>query len=338
MDPREKDRDEVYEVLGAGQPDDPAADRTAGLPALDLGERTNARDDLPGPPGRDPMPAWQRWAAIALSVVVGGCAGAYVWHARTESAEHAAGARAVELVAGQVSGSLQHDRFGLPQPPRRVFVELHNAGERDVRVRDVRLAGYQLSGDRDPSSTETVPAGEWLRFALMGEPACVGSVPDHVDVDVRTDGGDSSVVVPLPPDDALRLRLRDVYRLACPDIAPRTIVSEAINARRGPVDPERLQMGVQLLVPGPETEITALDASAAGFRGEGTDLPVTAGGGRRSVTVTIDWHLDSCADATGLSEVTLDVQLGGGGDTVPVALSSRAVAVLARFAAEECRE
>lgn len=350
MDPRDED----YEVLDSGASEDPANARVDGLPALDLGERTSGSDDAQGArAGRAPMPPWQRWAAIAVAVVVGVFAGAYVWHARSESAELAAAAEGVDLIAGPVvagpavagpiDGASPLDRFRLIQQPLRLVVELHNAGDRAIDVRNVRLPGWQLPNGADRRSISTVGPGEWRTFGLVGETRCVGSVPQHVDVDIRTEAGDASIIVPLPPADlsrqwSSRMTLADVYGSACPDVTPRLIFADAINARRSAVDPKTLQMGVQLLVPGPEAEISDVNASAAGLRGAGRALPVPAGGSHRSVTVSVDWRIDNCADTAEIAEATLDIEIGGRGETatVPVALPNRAVAVLARFTAEEC--
>lgn len=339
MEPRDDD------VLDPDEPERSPPLRADGTsPVLDLGDRT--RDDPgEGPAGRvrrRPMPGWQRWAAVGVALLVGVLAGAYVSYARTESASLAADVRGIELIAGRVTGSFSVDQFGLRQPPRRLTVELHNAGSREVEVSDVRLREWRFRQDSDAARTRTVAPGTWMRFVLVGDISCIGSAPRELEVDVRTDAGDSSVVVPLPPagpeEDAsdFRRSLDTIYSTACGDPGSLGITSGTVNTRRSAVDPRVMEMGVQLLVPGGDTEITAVSAATAGFRGTGQQLPVAAGEGRPSVTVAIAWRIDSCPDTTELDEVTLDVELSDQPDAVPVVLRNDAVAALARFAVEEC--
>lgn len=339
-------RDNDDEVLEPGE--DSRTRRADGaLPTLDLGDRTAHPDDEVGDPApRTPMPTWQRWAALAVAFVVGVAAGAYVWYARDESARLAAEADRVVLVASQVTGAFSYDQFGLIRAPNRLSVELHNPGPRDVRVSDVRLREWRFQQDSGPRRARTVPQGGWTRFALVGDLSCIGSVPRQLEVDVRTDEAGSTIVVPLPPagreldDSSLLQTLDSIYSSVCGDTGSGRIMARTINTRRDAVDPQVLQMGVQLLVPGPEAEITAIDGSAAGYRGVGTDpdLPVPSGGDRRSVTVTVDWRIDSCSDTAELNEAVLDLEISESRDAaaVTVMLPPEAVAALARFGAEEC--
>ncbi|MFW6091111.1 MAG: hypothetical protein ACODAF_04500 [Actinomycetota bacterium] len=339
-------RDDDYEVLDPGEyPRDRQADGV--LPILDLGDRTDGPADGVGDhAGRVPMPTWQRWAALAVALVVGAVAGAYVWYARDESARVAAEADRVVLVASQVTGAFSYDQFGLIRAPNRLAVELHNPGPRDVRVSDVRLREWRFQQDSGPRRVRTVPQGGWTRFALVGDLACVGSVPRQLEVDVRTDAGRASIVVPLPPvgrdhdDRSLLQTLDSIYSSVCGDTGSGRIMARTINTRRAAVDPQVLQMGVQLLVPGPEAEITAIHGSAAGYRGVGTDpdLPIPSGGDRRSITVAVDWRVVNCSLTAELGGASLDVEISEAGESaaVNVMLPPEAVAALARFGAEEC--
>lgn len=91
--------------------------------------------------------------------------------------------------------------------------------------------------------------------------------------------------------------------------------------------------------PRADVDIIAATASDAGFRAAIAGLPVSiAAGPESSVPLELEWYIDDCARTHELGEFAVDFETrtSDGTPSVAAPLPPHAIALLGRFAAEEC--
>jgi hypothetical protein len=125
----------------------------------------------------------------------------------------------------------------------------------------------------------------------------------------------------------------------CGEFDALTFVTVGPTVHISSAGPGVLRMVIAVVVstpsPGP-VEITAVGGSGAGFRGVSTGLPISVPDGAET-TVSLEWHIDSCAATRELGELAVDVEFNQNpGASVAAPLPAQAIAALARFAAAEC--
>ncbi|HEX5994763.1 MAG TPA: hypothetical protein VFY84_06440 [Jiangellales bacterium] len=298
------------------------------LPRLDLGEITS---DEP-PTGTAPRrPSWQLWLVAILAFCLGAAGGGYAWNMRTQTAEEAEQAAAANIIIGNVIGRVdpasQIHHFG---------ILMLNNGPRAIEVLDAHPPGWASHNSRPT----TIPSSEWAAVRTSVQPLCEVPAPTQLTVQVRTDAGDKTVSVALPPGGSL---LSEAYDQAC---GPNQGLRYTIFAGRVGVldstEPDTLLMRIELRpsVPATDLTITAVDASASGLLATATNLPVTFRSDRRSPSVLeLSWRVTSCEATAMLSDIAPQVTV-----TLPdestyrthVILPGQAVAILARFAVAQC--
>lgn len=320
--------DTDYEVLDLGnrRRTDPGR-RPRDLPPLHIGA-----EEPPGEPPDSPMPPWRRLAGVAAVFVVGAAAGAYVWNAREEAAELAAAAEEAHLVAGPIEGGEWSGG-----DIQRFTVALLNAGQRDVEVLSVRPAGWTTPDD-DESPPQMAPAGKWTRIRMATVPDCEAPTPDALEVRVRTEARESAVTVSLAPGGVLA----DVHRALCvDDFSAYGAGVEDIRVLPGD-DRDTLLMELELRSYDPNLDFDVVDvnASAAGFRAEATNLPIPFRSEVRTPSpLVLAWQVQNCGLTAALDDIglMLEITAAEGSEHVdnPV-LPGEGVAALARFGLGQC--
>lgn len=314
--------DEDYEVLDLGPPSRVAEpEPEVALPPLELGD-----DDRPAPGS---TARWQWWSAVVAVLVVGAITGAYIAHARTDAAALAAEEDEIVLVAGTVDGSFEPSR-----DVHRLTVSLLNAGSRDVQVLSVHPRGWEVPDDGPREAATTVPAGEWASVAMRVQPSCAGPPPTELDVDVRSEAGTTAVRIPLPPARGL-LEALSVSRCAEHAEEVQLVLDRVVDFAEQ--EPGVRRMALRMWAWWESAEVVGAATSAPGFRAAGVGLPAAAAPNGR-VNLELEWRVDDCADTSSLehARVDLEVVTAAGTTTIAAPLPHRALAMLARFAEQEC--
>ncbi len=320
-----------YEVLDlADSPTDEVRSPAHALPPLDLGEVSDDGEWGDVLPRRLP---WRGWLLAVLAFCLGAAGGAYAWSLRVQAADEAEQAEAANIVAGSVIG-----RVDPASEIQHLGVMMLNNGPRDIEVLNAHPLGWATHSSR----TTTIPSSEWAAVRMSVEPFCDSPAPAELAVQVRTDAGDKTVTIALPPGGSM---LSDAHEQVCgPDPGVRYAISAGRVSELEPSEPGTLQMRIQLrpAVPATALEITAVNASAGGFLAEATNLPITFRADRRSPSpLELSWRITSCDATTLLGDVApqLTVTLPDGRSyRTHVVLPGRAVAMLARYALTECAE
>ena len=214
-------------------------------------------------------------------------------------------------------------------------MSVFNLGQRDVTVLQAHPAGWTPTADAELAP---VAAGEWAKLSLAIAPDCEERARPELDLVVRTDGGDHDVTVPLEPD-----YLVWPHWEACSNLERTGVALDAIGAVA--VEQNRLRMKVALghVAPAGSSEITVttLGAERAGFRAEGTGLPVVVRPGGAAVTVDLLWTVERCDLADRLADVPVIARITSP-DFVernqPLELPGRGVAALAGFGGNQCAD
>jgi hypothetical protein len=325
--------DDGYEVLddGRGRDTDPGSAPVA-LPPLDLSEKAGD-DGTPPTVGLAANRFGRGWTAAVALFVIGLLLGGYVWTVRNEAADLAAEAGQVALVAGWFDAEFSPDR-----ELTRLTVALYNAGPREVLVHSARPDGWMAADGPAGPETATIPAAGWADAEIAARPACPGPVPRRLHTEVRTEQGESSVVITLPQEPG---SLDQYQWLLCGEFDALNFVLVTGIEDISPAGPGALRMVLAALVASPSpdpVEITAVGGSAAGFRAASIGPPVSVPGGVEPiVSLELEWQIDSCPATHELGELAVDVEFNQNpGATVKALLPDQAIAALGRFAAAEC--
>lgn len=327
----DRDPDDGYEILELGHPTDADLQRSVPvLPALDLGdlnsERAGSGTDQSRPPVR-----WRQWAALAAVFAGGVAVGAYGWDARDQAQEAAAQPRQTDLVAGSVVGG-GADGTGLQQ----IVVMMLNNSPRAIEVLSIEPTGWRAY----PRGSTTIGPEEWAGIPMTVTPDCAAPVPLTMSAEVRTEDGEGMIAVAVPPADGV---LDGIRQRACGGTASAvyTLSAGRVNALAA-AEPGTFRMSVELrpLPPGVDFEVTSVVASTGGVTGAGTNLPLSFVATRRSPSILeLTWEVARCELTSLLGDINLEVEITPP-DEAPyktfVELPGQAVAILARFAAEEC--
>lgn len=329
----DRSSDEGYETVELGRgavPDDDGAAAPA-LPPLALDQQVGGPGSPPPDVSNPPGPAWRRWATMAAVFAFGLIAGASVWDARSDTVDLATEASEVKLVAGSV----------LPEPTTpgegRWAVRLHNAGARDVTVLALHPTGWDTNDEPVQAQATTVPAAGWADVVATFSQNCNAPVPEQLDARVRTEAGEQQAAIALPPGAGI---LAWILEAECSGLAARTVIEFDRSVLVDAYESGTLRMVVTARVqPRAEVDITAVSASDAGFRAATKGLPVSIeAGAESSVPFELEWQIDDCARTHELGElaVEFETRTSDGTPSVAAPLPHRAIALLGRFAAEEC--
>lgn len=330
-----READDGYETLDRDEPIDAFARRTGpALPPLALGDTGDGPTEATPGDGVSDARSWRRWVALGAAFTVGLAAGAYLWQVRHDAAEDAAAAaRAAEaeLVAGNVVGGLSPGTT-----VQHLAVMLLNNGSREIEVMAIHPPGWETF----PRGTTTIPADEWATVPMSVAPQCGAPPPIALSVDVSSDEGQQRLAVPLPPSGSV---LDSVYQQICGEDGGLryTVTSGRIVQLQAP-EPETMVMRVELrsLPPGVAFEVVEATASTGGAVATATNLPIQFSPTRRSPSpIELTWRMASCDLTSLLGDVSLGLNVvtpDGDSYKTFTELPGQAVAMLARFAVEQC--
>jgi hypothetical protein len=300
------------------------------LPRLDLGQ---VGSDGPPEDVQVRRPSWRVWAGLILAFCLGITGGAYGFSLRMNAADEAEQAAAANVVAGAVIG-----RIDPASQIQHLGVMMHNDGPRDIEVLNAHPLGWATHSSRPT----IIPSAEWAAVRISVEPFCDSPAPTQLAVQVRTDAGDKTVTIPLPPGGGT---LDEALQQVCgTDPGVRYAINAGRVYRLESTEPDTLLMRVELrpAVPAIALEVTAVNASAGGFLATATNLPIVFDPDRRSPNpLDLNWQIASCGATSMLGDVApqLTVTLPDGtAYRTHVMLPGQAVAMLARFALTACTE
>lgn len=282
--------------------------------------------------------AWRRMLALVTVFAVGGVLGASGWHLYENAADPAADDSQVDLLAGFPSPLERPARepiAGPPPIPNEITVAVFNLGQRDVTVVQARPVGWTLTADVELAP---VAAWEWTNLSLAIAPDCEEPARPELDLVVRTEGGDSDVTLPLVPD-----FLAWLHGEACSNLELTGVAVDDVGAIAMEEDGLRMEVDLRHIQPtgASEVTVTALSAESAGFRGEGTGLPVTLRPGDAAVTIELLWAVEHCDRTDRLRELSVVAQYVRADSSARdqlMELPVRAVAALARFGGAQCMD
>lgn len=287
-------------------------------PVLDLGDGAGAAE----PPTNSPT--WHRWAVLAIAFVAGVAAGGYGWYAGEEAGD----AGRVELVAlhmfGEVFDAVEQSRL---------LVDLHNAGARDVTVLQLRTPGW--SDAPDVTAREiAIKAGESGRMVVSGAPRCESGVPESIEAEVRTDAGESTVVIPLPATNPARSSIAMVCGIKDNSSFEFPAFYFIEDGSRTTPQASPFHMLLEIERAAGVVEILDVTVTAPGFTAQATNLPLLV---RQGVPRNVEllWTISDCAATRELGSVDIELALADGEPTATL-LPPWAIAQLARLAAAEC--
>ncbi|HEX6232635.1 MAG TPA: hypothetical protein VFZ63_05880 [Jiangellaceae bacterium] len=282
---------------------------------------------------------WRRMLALVTAFAVGGTLGASGWHLYENAADPAATDSQVDLLAGFPMVPLEQPArepiAGLPPIPRELTVAVFNLGQREVAVLQARPAGWTLTADLELTP---VAAWEWTNLSLAIAPDCEEPARPELDLVVRTDGGDRDVTIPLVPD-----FLTWLHGEACSNLELTGVAVDDVGAIAVEEESLRMEVDIRHIQPtgASELTVTALSAESAGFRAEGTGLPVTLRPSDPGVTIELLWTVEHCELTDRLADIPLIAQITSPDFAVrdqPLELPGRGVAALGRFGGGQCSD
>ena len=320
-----------YEVLDlADSTTDGLSSPLRVLPRLDLGEIAG---DGPGTDALPRRPSWQLWLVAILAFCLGAAGGGYAWSLRTQAADEAEQAAQAEIIVGNVVG-----RIDPASQIQHLGVLMLNNGTRDIEVLNAHPLGWATHSARPT----LIPSSEWASVRISVQPICDSPAPTELTVQVRTEAGDRTVTATLPPGGNM---LDEAHDQAC---GPDPGLRYAINAGRVSVldstEPDTLRMRIvlRLSVPATELSVMAVNASASGLLATATNLPVTFRSDRLSPgLLELSWRVTSCVATGMLGDIAPQLTVMLPDETTyrtHVILPGQAVAMLARFALNQCAE
>ncbi|HEX6234090.1 MAG TPA: hypothetical protein VFZ63_13270 [Jiangellaceae bacterium] len=321
-------RDANFEILDLGPAydkgeeadDDPAQDGAA-QPAvvIDLGDGTVAS----APPRT--LSRWQRWAVMTAVFAAGVAFGGYGWHARTEAID----AARVNLTGVDIGGQLFDD---IEQS--RLFARIHNAGDRDVTIADLRWP-HTPEAPGDGQSQIAIQAGETTGAPIRGQIDCEYGRPGWLEADVATEAGITMVPVPVAPNTALDFLLSAICDGAYATHVDDPGIFFAGNLAPAASAPSHTVLGIDHLLG--DTEIVDVTVGGApGFNATPTNLPIKLRRGT-GATLELDWAVMDCAATQHLGAVEAQFTFKDSDRSFASASLPRwTIAQLARLAEAEC--
>lgn len=326
-----RDPSDDYEILDrADSTTDGLSNPLRVLPRLDLGEITS---DDPANGASPRRPSWQFWLVAILAFCLGAAGGGYAWSLRTQAAEEAEQAAQANIIVGNVVGQIDP-----ASQIQHIGVLMLNNGPRDIEVLNAHPLGWATHSSRQT----LIPSSEWAAVRISVQPICDSPAPTELAVQVRTDAGDRTVTVALPPGGNM---LNEAHEQAC---GTNPGVRYAIIAGRVSVldstEPDTLLMRIELRpsVPAIELSVMAVNASASGLLATPTNLPVMFRSDRRSPSpLELSWRVTSCDATAMLGDIAPQLTVMLPDETTyrtHVILPGQAVAMLARFALAQCAE
>jgi hypothetical protein len=326
----DRERDDGFEVIGDATDDE----SKPGVQYLDLGDEADMPENTPRL-----VPSWQRLGAVAGFFAVGLVAGAGVSDARSD-ALWATEQGQLSLVAGSVHGmvvspvgaeGLVAASGAAVVPPgfHQLAVSLLNVGRSDVEVLSAHVAGWE--GSDEAFAPQHIPAGEWVNVGMAFRPVCEAAAPQYLTAKVRADSRETTVAIPLPPGWDLIDSLHDEQ---CNVLEYDPKVDKITSFTTFEPGVRHMVLWVWLE---DAAYVTQATVTQAGFRASGTEVLLPAIHGA-TTKLKLAWRIVDCADTGRLDElaVTLELTTAEGSVTRDVRLPHEAIAMLARFAAEEC--
>jgi hypothetical protein len=277
--------------------------------------------------------------ALVTVFAVGVLLGASGWHLYENAAGPAATDSQVNVIAGfpmvPIEQPAREPIVGPPPIPSEITVAVFNLGQRDVAVLQARPAGWTLTAD---VALAPVAAWEWTNLSLAIAPDCEEVARPELDLVVRTDDGDRDVTVPLVPD-----FLTWLHGEACSNLGLTGVAVDDVGAVTVEEDSLRMEVDLRHIQPTGSSDVivTALSAESAGFRAEGTGLPITLRPGDPAMTIELLWAVEHCDRIDRLRELSVAVQYVSADSSARdqlVELPVRAVAALARFGGAQCMD
>jgi hypothetical protein len=282
---------------------------------------------------------WPRRRTLVALFGLGGVLGAAGWTVFEEAADRSAGAGQAELLAGTPAVALDLRAELLVEDlavAGHLSVPVFNLGQRAVTVLEARLYGWLQTGDLELGIP--VPPGDWASVPLTIVPDCGEQAQQELELVVRTDSGVRDVTVPLPPGS---VDLTWPHGDACSEHRSTGVALDAVGGMLTDQDALRMEVTLRHLRAAASSEITvtSLTAERAGFRAEGTGLPVVVHPGEPGVGVELVWTVDQCDLVGDLAEVPVVARTTSPDFAVrdqPLELPGRGVAALARFSVAAC--
>lgn len=269
-------------------------------------------------------PRWQRCAIMAAVFVAGAVTGAYGLYSATEAAD----ASRVELIVVDLNG----DVFG-DVAQSRLYASVHNAGELDVTVLDLRVPGW-TTGPDEPQEEVTVAAGKSAGMVVRGAPTCDAGPPESLEADVRTDTVVSSVLMPLSAASPIRyhIAMKCGYTEGLPPDDPGIYFNWDDQNLATETSPSQMLLDMESVLG--TVEILDVSVTAPGFVAQASNVPFSI---RHEAPGHLElvWTISDCAATYDLGSVDVELILA---DRAPVTtqLPSWSIAQLARLAANEC--
>ncbi len=319
-------RDGDFEILDLGPANDKLReDAEADLLAqdgeaepaavIDLGEGAAAKAPPPT------LPRWHRWAIMVAVLAAGLAVGGYGWHARTEALD----ATRVNLTGVDIEGELFDD-----VEQSRLFAHIHNAGDRDVAIVDLRWPEAESPGDVERQIE--IPAGETQGVAIRGQIDCESGRPEWLEADVATEAGLTPVSVPLASGTTLDF----VLSVTCDGVDAQQVDDPGIffagNVAPPGSAPSHTVLGIDHVLG--NTEIVDVTVDAPGFNATPTNVPIELRRGN-GASLELDWAVTDCAATHDLGAVVVEFTFGDRSSTL-VPLPDWTIAQLARLAVAEC--
>lgn len=282
---------------------------------------------------------WPRMRTLVAALALGGVLGAAGWTGFEEVADRSAAAGQAQLLAGSPIVALDQPGELLVEDfaaAGHLSVPVFNLGKRAVTVLEARPYGWLQTGDLEVGIP--VPPGDWASVPLAIVPDCEEQARQELELVVRTDSGDRAVPVPLPSN---VVDLTWPHGEACGEPGTTGVALDAVGGVVTDRDALRMEVTLRHLRAAASSEInvTALTAERAGFRAEGTGLPVVVRPGEPGVAVELVWTVAQCDLVGDLAEIPVVAQITSPDFAVrdqPLDLPGRGVAALARFSVAAC--
>lgn len=271
-----------------------AGDAQQSPDVLNLGEVRANRSPSDESPTPHPK---RRWVIMVVVFLVGAMVGSYAWLARTAMLDSAE--------VGLIVTDVKHDAPLSDGRLTSVSVVVRNIGGDDVTITRARLPGQSTDGDRGRGEV-SIPAGGTASVGLNGELHCGTGLPDVVEADVRTPGGETIAELPMPTTVF-------VYAAHCRSASGEVWIENPPSD--APVDVLDISdSGMVMIIPlsirswsVDEVEITDVAVSA----GPGLDVEPSGLVGRHETRTVADlrveWTVTDCARASQVEPIDITV-------------------------------
>lgn len=320
-------RDGDFEILDLGPVDDKGHEDAEADTAAQDGEADHAAvidlgEGAAATPPSPTLPSWQRWAIMAVVFAAGVAFGGYGWHARSEAVD----AARANLTGVDIQGQLFDD-----VEQSRLFAHIHNAGDRDVTIVDLRWPETTKTPGGGQSEV-AILAGETQGVVIRGQIDCESGRREWLEADVETEAGLTPVSVPVAPSTTLDF----LFSVTCDGVDGLQVDDPGIffagNVAPAGGAPSHTVLGIDHVLG--NTEIVDVTVDAPGFNATPTSVPIEL---RRETgaSLELDWAVTDCAATHDLGTVEVEFTFSDRSST-PVPLPRWAIAQLARLAVAEC--